>query len=67
MAQDFLDEIIARRTAHNPDFPRMVDDAVERQRQEKATKPPKDFRVKHAKIAIRQRTLTARIRHREPA
>jgi ribosome-binding protein aMBF1 (putative translation factor) len=32
MTKDFLDEIVAERTARNPDFPRLVEEAAERRR-----------------------------------
>jgi hypothetical protein len=31
MSRDFLDEIMAERTAHNPEFPQLVKDAIARQ------------------------------------
>lgn len=32
MAKDFLEELVAERTARNPDFPSLVDEAAERRK-----------------------------------
>jgi hypothetical protein len=64
MARDFLDEIVAKRAARNPDFPRMVDEAVERQDRDSAQNPPMGFKVTKARVTTRQRILTARM-HRK--
>jgi hypothetical protein len=39
---DYLDEIIARRSAQNPDIPKLVDRAVGRRRLQYAQQPPEN-------------------------
>ena len=50
MAGDFLDEIIAKRTARNPAFPQMVEEAMARQ--DHARHPPPEGIV-GAKVGMR--------------
>lgn len=42
MARDFLDELMATRTAGNPDFPRMVQEAIAQQDAARQTPPERD-------------------------
>jgi hypothetical protein len=39
MEREFLDEIIAKRAARNPEIPKLVDAALQRRRQERRQKP----------------------------
>jgi len=42
MARGFLDEIMASRTSGNPDFPRMVQEAIAQQDAARQTPPERD-------------------------
>ena len=82
MARDFIDEIMAERTARNPNFPKMVEEAMARQDAAHAQTPPNipgpchsshlewhlsKLRDDTRKLAGQAKDLADRRKHKTPA
>jgi hypothetical protein len=67
VAQDALDEMIAKRTARNPNFPRMVAESMRLQDNKKIAQPTSDPEHPRDGVVLSQLDVSASSRKRELA